>query len=314
MHRLSHVHFTRWTPEGTQSTFRRRRALAKSMLSSTTTWVTLGDSRFSVSPPFFRICCWKIWYLAFPIPAGRMQTVSPLKVSPGITRDAALEWPNNWLTSQYCVLQLHWISVFHKKIKKLIRHTLKTKYYLKKMKEYSGQNSIQLLWGIVTRLWINISDVCDWKGLAQTHGGFSVIFFWQVKYDNLWRHIQPTFSWPAVHPFRLGLWLFSLWERPSWSHDGTPSWPVTWNSLVKNLHTNPLKWLRSTRYNRNRSKGKDVFHSESKSYKLHCKDLTSLQYYQQILFFQQLLGKSKLYGETRKHRAGIILNVVCSPV
>lgn len=117
MHRLSHVHFTRWTPEGTQSTFRRRRTLAKSMLSSTTTWVTLGDSRFSVSPPFFRICCWKIWYLAFPIPAGRMQTVSPLKVSPGITRDAALEWPNNWLTSQYCVLQLHWISVFHKKIK-----------------------------------------------------------------------------------------------------------------------------------------------------------------------------------------------------
>lgn len=37
MHMLSHVHFTRWTPGGTQGTFIRRTALSTSMLSSTTT-------------------------------------------------------------------------------------------------------------------------------------------------------------------------------------------------------------------------------------------------------------------------------------
>lgn len=99
MHRLNHVHFTRWTPEGMQSTFSRRRALSKSMLSSTTTWVTLGHSELSVCPPFFWICCWKIWYLAFPIPAGRMYTVTPLNVFPGTKNRRAFEWVNMWMLS-----------------------------------------------------------------------------------------------------------------------------------------------------------------------------------------------------------------------
>ena len=82
MHRLSHVHFTSWTPEGIQATLSKRRALSMSMLSSTTTWVTLGQSELSVRPPFCWICLWNIWDLAFPIPAGRMYTVIPLNVFP----------------------------------------------------------------------------------------------------------------------------------------------------------------------------------------------------------------------------------------
>lgn len=82
MHKLSQVHFTSWTPEGIQFTFSRRRALSLSTLSSTTTWVTPGHSELSVRPPFCWICLWKIWHLAFPIPAGRRYTVTPLKVFP----------------------------------------------------------------------------------------------------------------------------------------------------------------------------------------------------------------------------------------
>lgn len=83
MHKLNHMHFSSWTLGGIQSTFSRRSALSPSMLSSTTTWVTLGHSELSVCPPFCWICLWKIWHLAFPIPAGRMCTVMPSKVFPG---------------------------------------------------------------------------------------------------------------------------------------------------------------------------------------------------------------------------------------
>lgn len=101
MHKLNQVHFTSWTPGGIQSTFSRRRALSLSMLSSTTTWVTLGDSELSVCPPFWRICFWKIWHLAFPIPAGKMYSVTPLKVFPG-TEERNAQWTNMLQICCFC--------------------------------------------------------------------------------------------------------------------------------------------------------------------------------------------------------------------
>lgn len=97
IHVLSHVHFTRWTPGGTQGTFIRRTALSTSMLSSTTTWVMPGLSAFSVCPPFCLICRWKIWCLAFPIPAGRTYAVTPANVFPGKKNpqtNKKLQWTN----------------------------------------------------------------------------------------------------------------------------------------------------------------------------------------------------------------------------
>lgn len=84
--RLSHVHFTRWTAEGTLCTFSKRRALSRSMLSSTMIWVTPGLSALSVCPPFCFICRWKIWCLAVPIPAGRIYAVMPANVFPEIIK------------------------------------------------------------------------------------------------------------------------------------------------------------------------------------------------------------------------------------
>lgn len=92
IHKLSQVHFTSWTPEGIQSTFSKRRALSLSMLSSTTTWVTLEHSEPSVCPPLCWICRWKIWCLAFPIPAGRIYAMTPVKVFPGTEESNKLQW------------------------------------------------------------------------------------------------------------------------------------------------------------------------------------------------------------------------------
>lgn len=89
MHMLSQVHFTRWTPEGRQSTFSKRRALSPSMLSSTTTWVTAAHSELSNCPPICWICLRNIWHLAFPIPAGRRYTVTPLKGFPPLTSNSS---------------------------------------------------------------------------------------------------------------------------------------------------------------------------------------------------------------------------------
>lgn len=88
IHRLSHVHFTRWTPEGILCTFSNRRALSTSMLSSTTTWVMPGLSSLFVCPPFCLIWRWNIWCLAFPIPAGRIYAVTSANAFPEIEKIA----------------------------------------------------------------------------------------------------------------------------------------------------------------------------------------------------------------------------------
>lgn len=109
IHRLSQVHFTRWTPAGTFCTFSKRRALSTSMLSSTTTWVTPGRSALSVCPPFCFICRWKIWCLAAPIPAGRIYAVTPANVFPEMKKGNSLQCTKNCCQSPiYSLTFLFW--------------------------------------------------------------------------------------------------------------------------------------------------------------------------------------------------------------